>query len=103
MAETDRIMFELREVAQELLKTQDIHEGLWGISIEFGLAAQNLQTGADNKNILPAGITLISKIGIQRWKEPNNLTIDAAVVNPTSLVRKREGGRKAPKKRARKR
>lgn len=82
MAETERIMFELRDVAEALVKTQGLHDGLWGIAVEFGLAAQNVPTGPDGKTFSPAGIAMIQKLGIQRWKEPNNLTVDASKVNP---------------------
>jgi hypothetical protein len=82
MPEATMISFSHKEVAEALLKRQDIHEGLWGIYIEFGFGAANIGQGPDDPNLLPAAIIPITKIGIQKFAEANNLTVDAAVVNP---------------------
>ena len=81
MARIDQIVFSHKEVAAALIKEQDIHEGLWGIYIEFGIGAANIgdTPGAD---VTPAAIVPVQKIGLQRFEEPNNLTVDAAEVNP---------------------
>jgi hypothetical protein len=94
MPEADRYMFDYKEVAEALVKQQGLREGLWGIAIEFGLGVQNVPTGPDGKTISPAAITFITKVGLNRWKEPNNLTVDAAEVNP-EVRPKRPGGRRA--------
>jgi hypothetical protein len=60
---------------------------LWGIAIEFGLAAANMGQGPED--ILPAAIIPVKKIGLQRFKEPNNLTVNAAEVNPLPKVKKK--------------
>jgi len=99
MPEVDRVMFDHRELAEALIVKQGIHEGLWGIAVEFGLAAANVPTGPD-KSFTPAAISLLQKVGIQRFPEPNNLTVDAAKVNPGT--RRREGGRRATSGRAKK-
>jgi hypothetical protein len=82
MAEATQYLFEHKELAEALVKKQNIHEGLWGIYIEFGLGATNINSGSDIKVLTPSAIASVQKIGIQRFAEPNNLTIDAAVVNP---------------------
>ena len=64
-----------------LIKKQNIHEGLWGILIEFGLGAGNIKQGID-EDILPAAIVPVLRIGIRRFDSPNNLTVDAAQINP---------------------
>ncbi|MHB8629950.1 MAG: hypothetical protein ACYDBJ_27265 [Aggregatilineales bacterium] len=87
MPETKMIAFSYKEVAEALLKGQDIHEGLWGVYIEFGIGAANVaQTSADS--IVPAAIVPVVKIGLQRFTEPNNLTVDAATVNPIKQSKK---------------
>ena len=92
MAETKQIVFTHREVAEAFIRYHGIHEGLWGLYVEFGLAAANINTTPPpNADIVPAAIVPILKLGIQRFDTPNSLTADAAKVNP---VRKR-----APKKR----
>ena len=40
----------------------------------------NVGTGPDD--LLPAAIVPVGGIGIQKAEAPNNLTVDAAVVNP---------------------
>ena len=82
MPEATMISFSHKEVTEALLKGQDIHEGLWGIYIEFGLGAANIGQGPGDPNLLPAAIIPVTKIGIQKFAEANNLTVDAAVVNP---------------------
>jgi len=82
MAEASQIMFSHQEVAEALIKRQDIHEGLWGLYVEFGLAAANLANPTDPKSLVPAAISMVQRIGIQRFPEANNLTVDAAKINP---------------------
>ncbi|MBI5565661.1 MAG: hypothetical protein HY870_12275 [Chloroflexi bacterium] len=95
MAESQNFVFNHREIAAALVKQQGIHEGLWGIYIEFGIAGINVDQGAgDGKNLVPAAIVPVLKIGVQRFPEANNLTVDAAQVNPetprlTSPIRKK--------------
>jgi len=72
--------FTHQELAEILIKHMDIHEGLWGIYVEFGIGAMNVGQGPND--ILPAAIVPIVKLGLQRFPEPNNLTADAAKVNP---------------------
>ncbi len=84
MAEADRYIFDHKELAEALVQKQGIHEGLWGIAVKLGLAATNLPTGSDAKTIVPAAITFVQKIGIQRFQEANNLTVNAAEVNPAT-------------------
>jgi hypothetical protein len=82
MAEASQILFSHQEVAEALIKKQGVHEGLWGIYVEFGLAAANLASPTDPKSLVPTAFSMVQKIGIQRFAEANNLTVNAAVVNP---------------------
>jgi hypothetical protein len=88
MPETNSITFSHKEVAEALVKKQDLHEGLWGIYIEFAIGAANISQSPEDPNILPAAIVPVNKIGIQRFPSPNNLTVDAAVVNPLPKIKK---------------
>jgi hypothetical protein len=72
--------FTHQELAEILIKYKDIHEGLWGIYVEFGIGATNVGQGPND--LLPAAIVPIVKLGLQRFTEANNLTADAAKVNP---------------------
>ena len=82
MPEIQNVTFSHKEIAEALIKLHNIHEGLWGIYIEFGIAAANVNSGPDENNLVPAAIVPVVKIGIQKFPSPNNLTVDAAIANP---------------------
>jgi hypothetical protein len=98
MPEVTNYLFDYKEVAEALIKKQGIHEGLWHVAIEFGFGAQNVRTPL---GFAPAAIIPVQKIGLTRTDVVSNLTVDAAEVNPASGTpkTKREGGRKAGKRR----
>ena len=85
-------IFSHKEVAEALVKQQDLHHGIWGLYIEFGIGATNIkQPGSED--LTPAAIVPVVKVGIQKFEEENNLTVDAAKVNPlprTTSKKKRE-------------
>jgi hypothetical protein len=74
-------------VVEALIRYNDLHEGLWGLSIEFGLAATNI--GLEPGDLLPAAIVPVKKIGLHRFNEPNNLTVDAAEANPSKRAKRK--------------
>ena len=82
MPDIQNISFSHKEIAELLIKKQNLHEGLWGISVEFGLAAGNINQGSSAEELIPAAIVPVLKIGIRRFQTPNNLTVNAAEVNP---------------------
>jgi hypothetical protein len=82
MPEIENVTFTHKEIAEMLVRKQNLHEGLWGIFIEFGLSGANIGESPESDLILPAAVIPVLKIGIQRFKTPNNLTVDAAVINP---------------------
>lgn len=86
MAETTQIAFSHKEVVQALIKSQDIHEGIWGIYLEFGLAAANIPQ--PDESFLPAAIVPVTRIGIIRFDVPNPHTVDAAEYNPVKKTKK---------------
>ena len=85
MPEIKNYTFEHTELAEILIKQLDIHEGLWGVYIEFGFGAANVGNSPDPKTVMPAGLSFVNKIGIQKFDAPNNLTVDAAQVNPAKI------------------
>ncbi len=82
MAEVSMYTFTHREVAEALIRKQGIHEGLWGIYMEFGIGAANINSGPSEEALVPAAIVPVVKMGIQRFDKPNTLTVDAAQINP---------------------
>ncbi|MBI3015408.1 MAG: hypothetical protein HYY65_10185 [Candidatus Tectomicrobia bacterium] len=81
MAEVKQYVFSHKEVVEALVKKQGIHEGIWGLYVEFGIAAANV--GPSEDQISPAAIVPIVKLGIQRFDQENNLSVDASKVNPS--------------------
>lgn len=86
MPEADRFLYDLRELAEILVKQQNIREGDWGVYIEFGLGAANVQTGPEQ--VTPAAINFVKKIGIQKFPEANNLTVDASEIREATMAQK---------------
>ena len=82
MAEATSYVFDHKEIAEALIKHQGLHEGIWGVYIEFALQAANVSTGPTEEDLLPAAIVPVMKLGIQKFPKINKLSVDAAVVNP---------------------
>lgn len=81
MAEVKSFTFDYKEIAAALIKYQDLHEGIWGILLEFGISGANINAGKDN-SLVPAAIIPVINIGLQQFPELNSLSVDAAEVNP---------------------
>jgi len=82
MPEVLNYVFDHKELAGILIKKQDIHEGHWLIYIEFGFSAANITLGPDDPILLPSAIVPVKRIGIQRADQPNQLSVNAAEINP---------------------
>lgn len=102
MGESERLLMSYQEIAEALVKQKGIHEGIWGIYVEFGIGAANIQHPQDPKGkIVPAAIVPAVKMGIQEFPEENSLTVDAAKVNPRHKGSKTTVVERIPKKRGR--
>jgi hypothetical protein len=82
MPETKNYLFDYKELAETLVRKLDLHEGLWGVYFELALSGATIPVPPDGKNVSPAGIVFINKVGIQRFDAATNLTVNAAEVNP---------------------
>lgn len=78
-----------RVLAEILVRHHDIHEGIWGLFIRFGMGAANVNLGAPDQpaemakqNVNPAAIIPVLEIGLQRFAEESSISVDAAKVNP---------------------
>ena len=80
MAEISNVVFTYKEVVTALLKEQKIHKGLWSLFVKFGISAANI--GETEDLVRPAAIIPILEIGLQKGEKENNITVDAAKVNP---------------------
>lgn len=91
MSEALNYVFSHREIAETLIVKQGIHEGHWSIYIEFALGAANIAAGPEDPNLFPSAIVPVRRIGIQKVDQPNQLSVDASVVNPlVKPVKKRK-------------
>lgn len=80
MGEPNQYLFDFKEIAEVLVKRQNLHDGIWGLIFEFGLQATN--AGPSDSQILPAAIIPIMRMGLQKVTQETNLSVDAAKVNP---------------------
>jgi hypothetical protein len=83
MAEASQLTFSFKEVVEALVRKQDLHEGIWGLNVNFGLQATSM--GPTESDLKPVGILAIVSIGLQRQEKETNLSVDAAKVNPPLL------------------
>lgn len=86
MAEPTQYLFSYKEVAEILIKHQGIHEGLWCVYFKFGINAAN--ASFNSNEFLPTAIVPVLEMGIQKTEKDNNLSVDAAIVNPMKPQKK---------------
>jgi hypothetical protein len=80
MPETGQIIFTYKELVETLVKSQGLHEGIWGLFVRFGLSAANV--GENDATLKPAAIIPILQMGLQKMEKESNMAVDAAKVNP---------------------
>jgi hypothetical protein len=80
MAEAKLISYSFKELAALMVKDQGIHEGCWGIYARFGINAAN--AGPSEGDVRPTALVPILELGLQKFEELNNLSVDAAIENP---------------------
>jgi len=93
MAEPTQIIFSYKELAEILVKKQGLHEGIWGLFVKFGI--QGLNTGPNENDLKPCALIPILEVGLQRFDTENNLSVDAAKVNPVQQPAARSSRQKA--------
>lgn len=79
MPEANNYLFNYKEISEVLVRHLDLHEGIWGIYIEFGIQGANI---GQEDNLTPAAIVPVVRVGLQRFDKLNSLSVDAAEVNP---------------------
>jgi hypothetical protein len=81
------ISIDFKEFARILIREKGIHAGLWSIHVRFGITAANAHMKAAEDvaepQLFPTALVPIIEIGLQEVDEPNDLTVDASVVNPS--------------------
>jgi hypothetical protein len=82
MAEARQIIFSYQEIAKLMVQELGLREGLWGLYVKFGIAAAN--AGPSSEDVRPTAIVPILELGLQKFDEPSNLTVDAAELSKGS-------------------
>ena len=85
MDETKTIILTHKEVTLALIKHQNIHEGIWQLYVEFGIAAANMpiaEENQDNLRLCPTAIVPIKAIGLIMVDKESPLALDASKANP---------------------
>lgn len=86
MPEIDELSLSHKELLELLIKHSSVHDGIWSLSITFGIGVGNF--GPDSATIYPGVNVVVSQIGIKRVPHgkpigaPGDVTADAAIVNP---------------------
>ncbi|MEP7272850.1 MAG: hypothetical protein ABI882_15220 [Acidobacteriota bacterium] len=84
------ILMAYKDVATALVRQHGIHEGLWGIYVEFGIQGVNMPVIDPEGDIVPAAIVPVLKVGLQAFDEETNISVDAAKVNPAMKAKKKK-------------
>lgn len=86
MAEASQYIFPFKELAEMMIKKQNLHEGFWSIYVRFGINATNLSV--NNAAHVPTAIVPVLEIGLQMDVEKGPLAVDASVINPAQRATK---------------
>lgn len=80
MAEATQYAVELKEAILVLIRHLELHEGIWAMSVEFGLGVGNF--GVSPEEARPSAFVQVQKLGLVRAEAEGPLAIDASKVNP---------------------
>lgn len=82
MGEPQLIAFTNKEIVRALLKYHNIHEGIWSLTVQFGLKAGMSKVGPSEEDMVPTVIIPLLKFAIQRHDKDTPFTVNASEVNP---------------------
>lgn len=85
MAEINRYQFSYQEVATALIKEQNIHEGIWAVTLKFGIGAA--MGGPTEEQAVPTAMVPVLSIGLAKVAKEGRAAVDAAKVNPAASTR----------------
>ena len=97
MAEITQYQFTFAEVAEALIKRQNLHEGEWVVGVEFVLNVGAM--GMSPESIRPGAMILANQFQLVKaspgQQHPPGLVVDAAVVNPVKATKESKPSRRA--------
>jgi len=77
----------LKELITVLIKHNQLHEGLYDLSVEFQIAIGAV--GPSTEALFPGAMLGISRIGLMPAEQKTIHTVDAAEVNPRKKSKKK--------------
>lgn len=80
MAEPNRYEFSYKEVAEALVRQQGIKEGIWSVTLKFGIGA--IRSGASPNEAVPTAVVPIAAIGLGKVDKVDHLSVDASTLSP---------------------
>jgi hypothetical protein len=97
MAEITQYNFSFAEVAEALIKRQNLHEGEWVVGVEFVLNVGAM--GMSQESIRPGAMILANQFQLVKatpgQQHPPGLVVDAAVVNPAKATKESKPSKRA--------
>ena len=94
MADRER-RFSIHDLLVALLRDQNIHEGFWGLTVQFEAKGAAVPTAGKPGENLPGLAVAVSGVTLTPAAEGENGAVDASMVNPSRpvAVRKRAGAK----------
>ena len=80
---TTQIPFSWKGAAVALVKAQNLHEGIFRVYFKFAILGAN---GTVNGHLYPMAMVPVMEVGLIRCTEMDELSVDAAVVNPEHRI-----------------
>ncbi|WP_282348411.1 hypothetical protein [Pseudomonas sp. PS01301] len=89
MASKDR-GFPIRDLLIALLRDQNIHEGFWGLTVQFHAQGTSVSLAGKQGENLPGLAVAVSGVTLVAAQEGEAGAVDASLVNPTRQPRVRK-------------
>ncbi len=86
--EQQHYIFTYKEVVEALIMKQDLHEGIWGVLLKFGIGGANIRRPGE-EDAVPAAIVPVLEIGLQKMDKVTAISLNAALVNPAQVKQSR--------------
>ncbi|MGZ5055194.1 MAG: hypothetical protein ACXWAT_09665 [Methylobacter sp.] len=80
----------LKELGEVLIKHYGIHEGIYDLVLEFQIGVG--QVGPTPEVQFPGAMVSVSRIGLTQATTIGQTTVDASIVNPLKIKRKKSSG-----------
>lgn len=78
--------YELKEIAEMLIRRNNLHEGMYDLTLEFGLFVGAV--GPSPSEVTPGVMVGVRHIGIMKTAKMGPSTVNAAEVNPPPAAKK---------------